>query len=295
LILKKGIIGTMRLIRFGMKGREMPGILTADGKRRSVSGFSDWNSAFFEGDGLKGLAALLRDAGEDSFPEVPESTRWAAPIARPGKIICVGLNYSDHARESGMPIPDEPIVFLKASNTIVGPFDDIYIPRGSRKTDWEVELGVVIGREARYLASREVAMQHVAGFCISHDVSEREFQLERGGQWTKGKSCDTFNPTGPWLLTPDSLPAGHSFLNMHLSVNGVQRQRGTTATMIFDVPYLIHYLSQFMTLEPGDLISTGTPPGVGFGMKPPQYLEAGDVVEVAIDELGRQRQLCIAS
>jgi 2-keto-4-pentenoate hydratase/2-oxohepta-3-ene-1,7-dioic acid hydratase in catechol pathway len=194
-----------------------------------------------------------------------------------------------------MQIPSEPIVFLKASNTMVGPFDAIQIPRGSRKTDWEVELGVVIGREARYLSSATDAMQHVAGFCISHDVSEREFQLERGGQWTKGKSCDTFNPTGPWLLTLDALKDSLSSLNMHLSVNGMIRQQGNTSTIIFDVPYLIYYLSQFMTLEPGDFISTGTPPGVGLGMKPPQYLRAGDVVELAIDGLGRQRQVCVES
>lgn len=285
----------MKLVRFGPVGKERPGIVTSDGKRRMIPAFSDWNGAFFAHDGLAVLEETVRIAGEDSFPEVTGDVRWGAPIARPGKIICIGLNYSDHAKESDMPIPSEPIVFLKASNTMVGPFDAIQIPRRSRKTDWEVELGVVIGREARYLTSATDSMQNVAGFCISHDVSEREFQLERGGQWTKGKSCDTFNPTGPWLLTPNEMKDSLSSLNMHLSVNGSPRQRGSTSTMIFDVPYLIHYLSQFMTLEPGDLISTGTPPGVGLGMKPPQYLKAGDVIELEIDGLGQQRQVCVES
>jgi 2,4-didehydro-3-deoxy-L-rhamnonate hydrolase len=206
-----------------------------------------------------------------------------------GKVLCIGLNYSDHAAESGMPTPTEPIIFLKASNTVVGPYDPIQIPRGSTQTDWEVELGVVIGREARYLSSTEEAKAHLAGYSISHDVSERNFQLHRGGQWTKGKSCDTFNPLGPTLVTPDAVLSPKA-LSMRLWVNGELRQNGTTATMVFDVPFLIHYLSQFMTLEPGDLISTGTPPGVGMGMKPPTYLKAGDVVELEIDGLGRQRQ-----
>jgi 2,4-diketo-3-deoxy-L-fuconate hydrolase len=204
-------------------------------------------------------------------------------------VICIGLNYSDHAAESGMPIPDEPIVFLKAGNTVVGPYDDVLIPRGSKKTDWEVELGVIIGKEARYLDSPEAASKHIAGYAISHDVSERAFQLERGGQWTKGKSCDTFNPLGPWLSTPEEIPQPDS-LEMRLWVNGTQRQNGNTATMVFSAPALVLYLSQFMTLEPGDLISTGTPPGVGVGMKPPRYLSAGDIVELEIEHLGRQRQ-----
>ncbi len=193
-----------------------------------------------------------------------------------------------------MPIPTEPIIFMKASNTVVGPYDEIQIPRGSEKTDWEVELGVVIGREARYVASPEAAGRHVAGYCLTHDVSERAFQLERGGQWTKGKSCDTFNPLGPWMATPDELEDVNA-LSMKLWVNGELRQKGTTAKMIFNVSSLIHYLSQFMTLEPGDLISTGTPPGVGLGMKPPQYLKAGDVVELEMDGLGRQKQTCISA
>jgi 2-keto-4-pentenoate hydratase/2-oxohepta-3-ene-1,7-dioic acid hydratase in catechol pathway len=285
----------MKLVRFGSVGEERPGILTSDGKRRMIPRFSDWDRLFFAHDGLAALEELVRTEGENSFPEIARDVRWGAPIARPGKIICIGLNYSDHAKESGMQIPAEPIVFLKASNTIVGPYDAIQIPRGSQKTDWEVELGVVIGREARYLSSAADAIKYVAGYCISHDVSERQFQLERGGQWTKGKSCDTFNPTGPWLLTADAMHDNISSLSMRLRVNGSLRQQGNTSTMIFDVPYLIQYLSHFMTLEPGDLISTGTPLGVGLGMKPPQYLKAGDSVELEIDGLGRQHQVCIAS
>jgi 2-keto-4-pentenoate hydratase/2-oxohepta-3-ene-1,7-dioic acid hydratase in catechol pathway len=279
----------MRLIRFGPRKQEKPGILDADGRRRDLSvHFSQWNAEFFAGAGIKHLAEVLKRDG-DALPIVSDDVRWGAPIAHPGKVVCIGLNYSDHAAESGMPIPEEPIIFLKASNTVVGPYDDVLIPRGSKKTDWEVELGVIIGREARYLDSPETAAQHIAGYAISHDVSERAFQLERGGQWTKGKSCDTFNPLGPWLSTPDEIPHADS-LDMRLWVNGSQRQHGNTATMIFSAPVLVCYLSQFMTLEPGDLISTGTPPGVGLGMKPPQYLSAGDVVELEIEHLGRQRQ-----
>jgi 2-keto-4-pentenoate hydratase/2-oxohepta-3-ene-1,7-dioic acid hydratase in catechol pathway len=225
------------------------------------------------------------------LPRIGSEVRIGAPIARPGKILCVGLNYSDHAAESNMPIPTEPILFMKASNTIIGPYDNIEIPRGSEKTDWEVELGVVIGRKVRYLDTPAHAHEHIAGYVLSHDVSERAFQLERGGQWTKGKSCDTFNPLGPFLATPEEIPAVGN-LSMSLSVNGQQRQHGNTATMIFDVPFLVHYISQFMTLEPGDLISTGTPPGVGLGMKPPQYLRTGDIVELQIEGLGAQRQIC---
>ena len=282
----------MRLIRFGPLGNERPGILDAAGDRRDLSvNFADWNGEFFKQEGLVALTRLLVD-GTDQFPLVADTTRWGAPIARPGKVICIGLNYSDHAAESGMPIPTEPIVFMKASNTVVGPFDDILIPRRSQKTDWEVELGVIVGRDASYLDSPEIASEYIAGYAISHDVSEREFQLERGGQWTKGKSCDSFNPCGPFLATADELP-NPSVLGMTLSVNGEQRQQGSTSRMIFEPAFLVHYLSQFMTLEAGDLISTGTPPGVGLGMKPPQYLRAGDVVELSINGLGMQRQKCI--
>jgi 2-keto-4-pentenoate hydratase/2-oxohepta-3-ene-1,7-dioic acid hydratase in catechol pathway len=282
----------MKLIRFGERGSEKPGILAED-RRRDLSGeFRDWDGAFFASEGLESLRGLLRKRSPESFPEVPETTRWGAPIARPRKIVCIGLNFHDHARESGMEIPKEPILFLKATNTVVGPNDDVLIPRRGEKTDWEVELGVIIGREARYLRSLDEADGSIAGYCISHDVSEREFQLERGGQWSKGKSCDTFNPLGPWLATPDEVP-GVTSVAMKLWVNGELRQNGSTGTMIFGPSHLVHYISQFMTLEPGDLISTGTPPGVGLGMKPPRYLKAGDVVELEIDGLGRQRQRCV--
>jgi 2-keto-4-pentenoate hydratase/2-oxohepta-3-ene-1,7-dioic acid hydratase in catechol pathway len=247
--------------------------------------------AFFGSAGLDRLDEIVkRDIS--ALPLVPESERWAAPVARPAKVICIGLNYSDHAAESGMPIPPEPIVFMKASNTVVGPYDDVLIPRGGEKTDWEIELGVVIGKEARYLASPADASAHIAGYCLTHDVSERAFQLEHNGQWTKGKSCDTFNPLGPWLSTPDEI-SNPDALKMKLWVNGELRQNGSTDKMIFNCAFLVHYLSQFMTLEPGDLISTGTPPGVGLGMKPPKYLKAGDVVELEMEHLGRQKQRCV--
>ena len=281
----------MRLIRFGQQGREKPGVLL-EGKRRDLSGyFQDWNSTFFAESGLERLAALLGTDEARRLPEVSESDRWASPVARPGKIVCVGLNFLDHAKESGMPVPTEPVLFLKATNTVVGPFDDILIPRNSNKTDWEVELGLIIGREARYLNSIGDAAACCAGYCISHDVSEREFQLERGGQWSKGKSCDTFNPLGPWLTTSDELP-DVSKLRMTLSVNGQLMQSGSTETMIVSPAQLVQYISQFMTLEPGDLVSTGTPPGVGLGMKPPRYLKLGDIVELEIQHLGKQRQTC---
>ncbi len=284
----------MRLIRFGPVGNEKPGIIDSNESRRDLSAhFHDWDREFFAADGAAKFSEILRRDAM-SLPVVPESERWAAPVSRPGKVICIGLNYSDHAEESGMPIPAEPIIFLKASNTVIGPYDNVHIPRGSDKTDWEVELGVVIGKEARYLASPKVASAHIAGYCVSHDVSERAFQLERGGQWTKGKSCDTFNPLGPWLVTPEEIPHVDK-LRMNLWVNGELRQKGSTEKMVFNVPFLVHYLSQFMTLEPGDFISTGTPPGVGLGMKPPKYLKAGDIVELEIDQLGRQKQMCVAS
>jgi 2,4-diketo-3-deoxy-L-fuconate hydrolase len=282
----------MKLARFGDAGNEKPGVLHEDGERLDLSGhFTDWNSAFLGGEGLRELAGILAERSA-SLPRFSQDRRVGAPVTRPGKVICVGLNYSDHAAESGMPIPAEPILFMKASNTVVGPYDEIEIPRGAEKVDWEVELGVVIGRTARYLNSPADAAAHIAGYVLSHDVSERAFQLERGGQWTKGKSCDTFNPLGPFLLTADELPSTAD-LAMQLKVNGERRQSGNTGTMIFDVPTLVHYISQFMTLEPGDLISTGTPPGVGLGMKPPMYLKVGDVVELEIERLGSQRQRCV--
>jgi 2,4-didehydro-3-deoxy-L-rhamnonate hydrolase len=283
----------MRLIRFGGEKHEKPGILSTDNKRIDLSGhFRDWDEEFFEAGGLAEVRALMASNLRSAFPEVPASERWAPPIARPGKVICIGLNYSDHAKESGMPTPEEPVVFMKAANTVVGPYDPVLIPRHSKKTDWEVELGVVIGKRSRYLVDAREAMNAIAGYCISHDVSEREFQLERGGQWTKGKSCDNFNPLGPWLSTRDEIPSPQS-LGMLLRVNGEIRQTGNTATMIFGVADIVRYVSQFMTLEAGDLVSTGTPPGVGLGMKPPKYLEAGDVVELEIEGLGNQKQECV--
>ena len=280
----------MKLIRFGDSGAERPGIIDNNNQRRDLSGiFKDWNHDFFAGGGI----ALLKEQAKDlsKMPLVKNDARWASCVARPGKVICIGLNYSDHAAESGMPIPQEPIVFQKGANTVVGPYDDILIPRKSEKTDWEVELGIVIGKDTRYLDNMADAKACIAGYCISHDVSERAFQLERGGQWTKGKSCDTFNPLGPWLLTPEEIADVHN-LSMNLQVNGEHMQEGNTKNMIFNCWYLVHYLSQFMTLEAGDLISSGTPPGVGLGMKPPRYLKEGDVVNLEIEGLGSQQQLC---
>ncbi len=281
----------MRLIRFGEPGHEKPGILDSKGKRKDVSHlFKDWDRACFHEHDIPAIIEKLQHA--EDLQEVPEQARWASCVARPGKVICIGLNYSDHAAESGMAAPIEPIVFQKGANTVVGCYDNILIPRKSVKTDWEVELGVIIGKDARYLDSADVAKKYIAGYCISHDVSEREFQLERGGQWTKGKSCDTFNPLGPFLATADEINDVNN-LSMSLHVNGTQMQKGNTASMIFDCYYLVHYLSQFMTLEAGDVITTGTPPGVGMGKKPQQYLKAGDVVELAIEGLGNQRQVCV--
>jgi 2,4-diketo-3-deoxy-L-fuconate hydrolase len=284
----------MRLLQFGLRGQEKAGILSADGKRKDLSAFfGKWDGEFFRNGGIARLASFLKSDHASSLPDVAEAVRWGAPVARPGKIICVGLNYSDHAAETGAQIPKEPILFMKAANTWVGPYDDVEIPKDSKKTDWEVELGVVIGKEARYVRSQEEAMEHVAGYCISNDVSEREFQVERGGQWTKGKSCDTFSPLGPFLATRDELSDVGS-LRMSLRVNGEVRQNGRSSKMIFGVPHLVWYISQFMTLEPGDLISTGTPPGVGMGMKPPQFLKVGDVMELEIEGLGKQKQKCVA-
>jgi 2,4-didehydro-3-deoxy-L-rhamnonate hydrolase len=283
----------MKLIRFGEFGKEKPGILTADGLRKDCSAhFEDWNHAFFQNDGLAKLEKLIAESGE-SFPAIPESSRWGACVARPWKVICIGLNYSDHAVESGMQVPSEPIVFMKTSNTVVGPYDDVVIPRGSEKTDWEVELGVVIGKNARLLASPQDSANYIAGYCVCNDFSERASQLERGGQWVKGKSCDTFCPTGPFLATSDEITDVNN-LAMTLDVNGQRMQNGSSQTMIFGVHFLVHYLSQFMTLEAGDIISTGTPPGVGLGQKPPKYLKPGDVIELSIEGLGSQRQVCRA-
>jgi len=277
----------VKLIRWGAPGAELPGLLL-DGVRKDCSAHaSDWTPAFFRDRGMARLEALL--ASGVMLPDVPDEARWAACIPRPGKLVGIGLNYSDHAAEVGARVPREPIIFLKATNTVVGPYDDVLIPRHSVKTDWEVELGVVIGADARYLDSPGDAAAHIAGYCIVHDVSEREFQTERGGQWTKGKSCDTFAPTGPWLVTPNEV-GDIGALALTTDVNGVRRQTGSTASMIFDPFVLVHYLSQFMTLEAGDLIATGTPPGVGMAMTPPTFLHHGDTVELSVERLGMQRQ-----
>ena len=274
----------MKLFRYGPKGAEKPGVLDAQGRRRDLSGvIQDINPALL-GSGLSALAGI----DVERLPEVNADARLAEPVANVGKFVCIGLNYRDHAEESGMPIPSEPIVFMKATSAIMGPNDDVLLPPTSQKSDWEVELGVVIGREARYVPL-ERARDHIAGICVINDLSEREYQLERGGQWDKGKGCDTFGPFGPYLVTLDE--AGDlANLDLWLDVNGKRMQRGNTRTLIFDVPYLVHYLSQFMSLQPGDIISTGTPSGVGLGMKPPVYLNEGDEIRLGISGLGEQRQ-----
>jgi 2,4-diketo-3-deoxy-L-fuconate hydrolase len=284
----------MKLIRFGPPGREKPGVLRPDGTRVDVSGFgSDYDEAFFGGHGLSDLAAWLQSHPEQA-PPVDDATRLGPPIARPSKIVCIGLNYKDHAAETGAELPREPVIFFKSTTALVGPDDPLVIPRGAVKVDWEVELAVVIGRTARYVAPED-GLKHVAGYALHNDYSERSFQLERGGQWVKGKSADTFAPLGPFLATPDEVPDPQR-LPMWLTVNGETRQKSTTANMIFDVKTLVSYVTQFMTLLPGDLISTGTPAGVGLGVKPtPVYLRPGDVVELGIDGLGRSRQEVVPS
>lgn len=275
----------MKLLRYGPVGQEKPGLLDTDGKIRSLAGIiDDVAGQALSPDSLARLQAL----DPASLPIVENDARLGACVGRVGKFICIGLNYADHAAETGAAIPQEPVVFAKWTSAIVGPNDDVLIPRGSVKTDWEVELGVVIGSEARYVSEAE-AMKHVAGFCVINDISEREYQLERGGQWDKGKGCDTFGPIGPWLVTPDEVPDPAN-LRLWLDVDGHRYQDGNTNTMIFKVPFIIHYLSQFMSLQPGDVISTGTPPGVGLGQKPPVYLKPGQVMTLGIDGLGSQRQ-----
>ena len=275
----------MKLLRYGLPGHEKPGILDANGTLRDLSGHvADFSGAALDPDKLSELKAL----DLSGLPVVDGNQRLGPCIADTGKFICIGLNYSDHAAETGAKVPSEPIIFMKATSAIVGPNDDLIIPRGSEKTDWEVELGVVIGRKAKYVTEAE-ALDYVAGYCVVHDVSERAFQIERQGQWTKGKSCDTFGPTGPWLVTADEV-ADPQNLKMHLEVNGRKFQDGSTKTMVYGVRYLVSYLSQFMSLLPGDIISTGTPPGVGLGQKPNIFLKAGDVVTLGIEGLGEQRQ-----
>jgi len=280
----------MKLVRYGDLGRERPGILDAQGAIRDLSGVID----DIAGEVLtaKGLAKL-RELDPASLPRVTGQPRYGAAVGRVGKMICVGLNYSDHAAETGAQVPEVPIIFMKATTAIVGPHDDVVLPRGSVATDWEVELGVVIGDVVRDIAA-DAALAHVAGYLIVNDISERDFQLKHGGQWVKGKSCDTFGPLGPWLVSRDEVPDPQN-LPMWLEVNGHRYQNGNTGTMVFDVAYLVSHISRYMTLMSGDVISTGTPPGVGLGQKPPMYLKAGDVMELAIEGLGRQRQKVVAA
>jgi len=280
----------MKLLRVGELGKERPAVMLPDGTCVDASShIRDYDASFFESGGLDQLRRLV---AKGSLPAVnPDGKRIGAPVARPWKVIGIGLNYADHAKESGNPVPPEPVMFMKASNTVIGPNDTVLIPRGSVKTDWEVELGVVIAKSARYIQDKEAAAGYIAGYCISNDVSERAFQLERGGTWDKGKSSETFNPLGPWLVTTDEI-ADPQNLDLGLDVNGERRQRGNTRTMIFDVKHIVWYLSQFIVLEAGDVITTGTPPGVGLGMKPPVYLKDGDVMDLWVQGLGRQRQVC---
>ncbi|WP_018237523.1 fumarylacetoacetate hydrolase family protein [Ensifer sp. BR816] len=277
----------MKLLRYGPEGAEKPGLLDGAGKIRDLSGVV----ADVAGGALADLG-WARGLEIESLPVVEGAPRLGACVGGSGKFICIGLNYADHAAESGLEVPPEPVVFMKATSAIVGPNDNVIIPRGSVATDWEVELGVVIGKRAKYVSQAE-AMDHVAGYCVINDVSERDFQTKRSGQWTKGKSCDSFGPTGPWLVTRDEI-ADPQKLAMRLTVNGETKQDGSTETMVYGVAYLVSYLSQFMTLHPGDIISTGTPPGVGMGFKPPQYLKPGDVIELGIEGLGTQKQTVVA-
>ena len=275
----------MKLLRFGKEGAEKPGILV-DGKRKDCSAhFSDWNRSFFNNGGLE----QLKKIDISNLPDVPDAERWAPCVARPGMIMCIGLNYSDHATESGMEVPKQPIIFMKATNTLTGPNDDIPIPKNSKKSDWEVELAIILNKDVSYLNNEKEALDAIAGFAVMNDLSERAYQLEHGGQWVKGKSCPKFSPLGPYLVTKDEV-GDFNNLAMKLSVNGEPKQNGNTGTMIFKPAFLVHYLSQYMMLEAGDVISTGTPPGVGLGFNPPQYLKKGDVVELSIEKLGAQKQ-----
>lgn len=276
----------MKFVRYGERGQEKPGLVDPEGNIRSLEGQCDDIAGSV-------LAELdrFRDLDWKSLPVVDSGTRLGACVGQTGKFVCIGLNYADHAAESGLQVPSEPVVFMKATSAICGPDDPIIIPRGSEKTDWEVELGVVIGKAAKYVEESQ-ALEHVAGYCVINDVSERAFQIEREGQWTKGKSCDNFGQTGPWLVTTDEVTDPQN-LSMWLEVNGERVQNGSTRTMVYGVAHLVSYLSQFMTLHPGDIISTGTPPGVGLGFKPPRYLKAGDKVELGIESLGQQKQTCV--
>lgn len=281
----------MRLLRFGEFEQEKPAVELLDGTLIDVSAFGeDYTEKFFATDGLARLAAWV-EINAEACPKVPAEARIGSCIARPSKIVCIGLNYAKHAEETNAPIPKEPIIFFKSTTALCGPYDNVIIPKNSVKTDWEVELAIVIGKKASYVTEEE-AMDYVAGYALHNDYSEREFQIERGGQWVKGKSCDTFAPLGPFMATKDEIENPNN-LPLWLTVNGEKLQNSNTDDMIFKVPFLIHYLSQFMTLLPGDVISTGTPFGVGLGFKPPRYLKAGDIVELGIDGLGIQRQEAI--
>ncbi|GAB2476615.1 ureidoglycolate lyase [Hymenobacter qilianensis] len=278
----------MKLIRYGAPGQEKPGVILHD-QKFDVSAFGeDYNEAFFANNGLQRLAKFLQK-NEGQLTPIADSERLGPPVARPSKLLCIGLNYSDHARETGATPPPEPVLFMKATTSYTGPFDEIIIPRNSTKTDWEVELAVVIGKRASYVEEADAA-DYIAGYALHNDVSEREFQLERSGTWDKGKGCDTFAPVGPFMATPDEMGDVNN-LRLWLSVNGQMMQDGNTANLIFNIPFLISYVSQFMTLLPGDIISTGTPAGVGLGFNPPVYLKHGDVVELGIDGLGTSRQV----
>ena len=281
----------MKLIRFGAAGSEKPGILVGE-KRYDVSSIvNDYNESFFENNGLEKLKAAIESG--TSFPEVSNDVRLGSPVARPSKIICIGLNYVDHCHETNAPIPTEPIIFFKSTTSLCGPNDNVIIPKGSKKTDWEVELAFVVGKKASYVEEAE-ALDYVAGYALLNDYSERAFQIEMGGQWAKGKGCDTFAPLGPVLATQDEI-ADVNNLPMWLTVNGKKFQNSNTSNLVFKIPFLVHYLSQFMTLLPGDIISTGTPPGVGLGIKPdPIYVKAGDVIELGIEGLGSSKQVAVA-
>jgi 2,4-didehydro-3-deoxy-L-rhamnonate hydrolase len=279
----------MKLVRFGDKGSEVPGLVDANGRVRDLSA----HIADFEGEALApGRLAELRAIDLETLPLAPEGVRLGAPVARPWNFIAVGLNYADHAEETGQALPSEPILFNKLGNSISGPYDDVVYPKGADRMDWECEIAFVVGKRARYV-KEEDALAHIAGYCICNDVSERGFQMDRNGQWMKGKSAETFGPLGPWLVTTDEIDDPQS-LAMELKVNGDVKQKGSTSTMIFSIPFLLAYITQFCVLEPGDVVTTGTPPGVGLGMKPPQYLKVGDVMELSIEGLGHQRQSVVA-
>ncbi|MCM4156923.1 fumarylacetoacetate hydrolase family protein [Gramella sp. AN32] len=282
----------MKLIRFGEPGKEKPGIELDCGKKIDASKFGgDYNEEFFANDGLKKLEIWLNRNANES-PIIPENSRIASPVCRPSKLICVGLNYAKHAEESGAEVPKEPVLFFKATTAITGPFDEVVIPKGSEKTDWEVELAIVIGKKASYV-SKEDASDHIAGYLLHNDVSERAYQIEQGGQWCKGKGCDTFAPLGPYMVTKDEVKDPNN-LRLWLDLNGERLQDSTTSDFIFKVEEVVSYISQFMTLLPGDIISTGTPAGVGLGFKPPRYLKPGDVMELGIDGLGTSKQTAVA-